>query len=340
MSATRGAGPSALDRTSGLRLSVETQRTAVTDSTRARIAIVRPILRATLFALANERVQRLGGHERVTLADLAREYREGDGDCGVCFEYAIHDAIRRQDPLVEPRVAEVLDDYCRLTGQVRSILFGAEKGKKLRLVETDAELLTDEARVLAGIRGQPAKLKPLMETLVKAHGSVRHRESLPPSIRGLWRADLFVGSLDRQRWVATTLKTNPDQLEGAAGIRLGIYGERTRGERPSFDGSRNLILCPVPYDGGFMELFYRTFYVVKTFLDADARVPRPVALPSSEDRHVATLLEERRGFAVLEIVAALERLAQPGLLESSSAGDPYSDLMTTAIAPIARAIEE
>ena len=39
-----------------MKLAVEIQRGAVSDDTRARVAMVRPILRATLFALAGERV--------------------------------------------------------------------------------------------------------------------------------------------------------------------------------------------------------------------------------------------------------------------------------------------
>ncbi len=327
------------DLRTSVKLAVERQREAIRDAMRAQLAMVRPILRATLFSLAGERVERLGGYGEITVADLAREYREGSGDCGICFEYAVHDAIRRQDPLVEPRIAEVLDDFCGVRGRPRSILFGGEKGAKLHLVETDAELLTDEARVLAGGPGRPAKLKPLMESLKRAHSSVSHRDALPPTLRDLWRADLFVGSADEQRWVATTLKTHARDHARAAGIRLGIHPEQHHRERPSFDASRNLVLCPLPYDGGFMELFYEAFVAVRTFLLADARQPKPVVLPSSASRYVAKMLEERRGFPVLDVIAALGPLAQPDLLESSGAGDAYSEV-TTALAPIPRPRDE
>ncbi len=319
-----------------MKLAIETQIDRISDETRARIAMVRPILRATLFALLGERVARLGGYPLITLADLAREYREGSGDCGICFEYAIHDAIERRDPLIQPRVSEVLEDFCKISGDARSLLFGAEKGKKLEFVETDQNLLTEESRLLTGGQGRPVKLKKHLEAVRRAFSSTKIRARLPPSIRGLWRADLFVGAPSRDHWIATTLKTNPEALESAAGIRVGIYPERVRGEGPSFDGDRNLVLCPVPYDGGFMELFYSSFFVVKAFLDADARVPRPVALPASSDRQVAKLLEERRTFAVLEVVNVLEKFAQPGLLESSSTGDPYENAGTRAIAPVAK----
>jgi hypothetical protein len=125
-----------------VKLAVEIQTGPVEDETRARIAMVRPILRATLFALSLERVERLGGYVKVTLHDLAREWREGDGDCGICFEYAIHEAIERKDPLLVPRIGEVLERHCRIQGHARSILFGAEKGARLELVETERGLLT------------------------------------------------------------------------------------------------------------------------------------------------------------------------------------------------------
>lgn len=319
-----------------MKLAVETQRDAITDETRARIAMVRPILRATLFALQGDRVERLGGYAKITLTDLAREYREGSGDCGICFEYAIHDAIEHRDRLILPRVSEVLENFCKIPGDARSILFGAEKGKKLELVETDAGLLTADSRLLVGARGQPVKLKRHLDNVRRAFSGPKYREQLPRSIRGLWRADLFVGAPARDHWIATTLKTNPDHLEGAAGIRVGIYPERMKGEGPSFDSSKNLVLCPVPYDGGFMELFYSSFFLVKAFLLDDARLPKPVDLPGSPDRQTARLLEDRRGFAVLEVIATLEKFAQPGLLESSSAGDPYAVSHTSAIAPVAK----
>jgi hypothetical protein len=322
-----------------VKLDLESQTGPIEDHTLAQIAMVRPLLRATLFALSRERVERFGGYAEVTLHDLAREWRPGDGDCGICFEYAIHDAIERRDPLLRPRIEEVLDRHCRIKGDARSILFGAEKGARLELMETNPDLLTPESRLVVSARGRPVKLKTHLDRVRRAFSLPRERELLPRSIRGLWRADLFVGSPADDRWVATTLKINPAHLEGAAGIRIGIYPETRRGEPPSFDEGKNLVLCPLPYDGGFMELFYSAFVLAKTFLASDARVPPPIDLPLSSSRFVAKLLEERRTFPVLGVLDALEKLAPPGLLLSGSAGDPYGESPTSAVAPIARPIE-
>jgi hypothetical protein len=318
-----------------VKLSVQSQAASVTDTTRAKFAMVRPVLTATLHSLKRSRIERLGGIEKVTLEDLAREYREGSGDCGICFEYAVHEGLLAQSKYVYPRVSEVLETFCGLKEGAESILFGLEKGDRLGLIETAAHKLTDESRVLVGKTGQPPKLKKHIATICEAFRSVKHRELLPRSIRGLWRTDLFVGSTSSDRWVATTLKINPADLEADAGIRIGIYPERQRGERPSLDESRNLILCHLPYNGAFIELFYASFFIVKTVLAEDARLPHPVQLYASDDRYVAQELVGRRGFPVEAIVEAFGRLAQPELIAETVVGD-VGDEATDAVAPVAR----
>jgi hypothetical protein len=218
-----------------MKLAVQSQTGSVTDATLARYAMVRPVLSALLHSLKRSRIGRLGGVDKVTLQDLAREYRQGSGDSGICFEYAVHDALLNKNGHVHARVSEVLEKFCRIKDGADSILFGVEKGETLKLVATGAEKLTDESRILVGGAGQPPKLKKHMVTICDAFHSAKHRELLPRSIRGLWRTDLFVGSTGPDRWVATTLKTNADHLEADAGIRLGIYPERRAGELPAWD---------------------------------------------------------------------------------------------------------
>lgn len=66
----------------------------------------------------------LGSIENVKLKMLPRAYRPGAGDIGFCFEWAIHDAIRRQDPAVLNRLEDAARK-CRLPGRnFESILFG------------------------------------------------------------------------------------------------------------------------------------------------------------------------------------------------------------------------
>ena len=302
-----------------MQLQLELQRHAVADPVSAITAVVRPILRGTLYALQHARVERFGGYENIRLDDLAREYRAGDGDCGICFEYAVHDAVRRRDPMVADRIDDVLDRFCRIRGDApQSILFGAEKSGSQRLIETAKELLTHESMLMSGNRGRPVLLRRHLERAAREFRVQKQPSALPMSIRGLWKADLFLGRAGADRWVATTVKINPTQLEGAPGLRVGVVPAAARSDAPYLDSHRNLVVCPLLHDGDFMEIFYTGWNVVRQLLAADARLPEEVNLPGSAARRVAKELADRRAFPVLEVIEALMPQAQPELLETDA----------------------
>jgi hypothetical protein len=138
-----------------MQIRQERQLNAVADEVLALTAVVRPILMGVLYALKDDVVQQAGGRENITLALLARLYRAGDGDCGICFEYAVHEAMTRRDPRVVERVNDAIR-LCRINGNdPRSILFGLEKSGTLQLIDSVAEMLTEDSRVLAGTVGTP-----------------------------------------------------------------------------------------------------------------------------------------------------------------------------------------
>jgi hypothetical protein len=86
-------------------------------------------------------------------------YRPGNGDIGFCFEWAVHDAIRHQDPRVLERL-ETAARKCRLLGRsFESILFGLEKSGKVQIIDTANHILTPDSRILTGERAQPLKLR-------------------------------------------------------------------------------------------------------------------------------------------------------------------------------------
>lgn len=154
---------------------------------------------------------------------LARLYRPGDGDCGICFEYAVHDAISNGEPDVLERIDDALTRHCRVQGdKATSILFGAEKTGSQQLIDTTGEVLTDDSLLLHGRRGRPLKLKRHLNLIAAAFRRKGVRPALPYSISGLWKADLFLGKSDTDRWVGTTVKINPQRLESARGLRVGI----------------------------------------------------------------------------------------------------------------------
>jgi hypothetical protein len=100
---------------------------------------------------------------------------------------------------------------------------------------------------------------------------------LPGSVGGLWKADLFTGNRDSDKWIGTTLKVNVSH----------------------------------------MQVFFQAWEVVVQFIKADANVPRDHFLPRPPARQVARYLADRRQFNILEVVEALEPLAQPHLLRTA-----------------------
>lgn len=79
-----------------------------------------------------------------------------------------------------------------------------------------------------------------------------------------------------------------------------------------------MIRLPLPYDGAFMEVYYKSFFLTRAFIRADAKVPSPVALPDSEDRLVTNELERRRDYPLVEVLEVLRDMAQPDLVGRSA----------------------
>jgi hypothetical protein len=147
-----------------MRLLIETQQNPVGSEVLARIAIVRPILMALLTGIKQEVLNELGGMENMKLLMLPKAYREGCGDIGFCFEWAIHDAIRRQDPMVMQRLIDA-SKLCKLPGNsYQSILFGVEKSGKTRIIDTANQVLTDDSRILTGAQAQPPQTQGSYES--------------------------------------------------------------------------------------------------------------------------------------------------------------------------------
>ena len=102
-----------------MRIQQEKQLNPVSDEVLALIAVVQPVLTGVLYALKADVVAEAGGYQNVKLKMLPRLYRPGDGDCGICFEYAVHDAMNRGDSKVLDRISDAikLPDYpamCRI----------------------------------------------------------------------------------------------------------------------------------------------------------------------------------------------------------------------------------
>jgi hypothetical protein len=135
-----------------LQLRLEFQESPVVDEVSAVTAIVRPILAGILYSLKGQVVKEAGGYDHVKLLMLPRLRRPGDGDIGICFEYAVHEAITQRNPLISERIQDAMTQ-CNIPGNaVASILFGAEKNGAVNLIQTASELLTDDSRLLYGTK--------------------------------------------------------------------------------------------------------------------------------------------------------------------------------------------
>jgi hypothetical protein len=301
-----------------MRIHREKQLRRVADEVLALTSVVRPILTGVLYALKADLVAEAGGYAGVKLKMLPRLYRAGDGDCGICFEYAVHEAMQSGDGRVLQRIEDAAK-LCNVKGTgPKSLLFGLEKTGTQQIIDSAKELLTDDSRLLYGTRGQPAKLRRHLSTIAGAFRNRKTRKALPYSIRGLWKADLFVGFADTDRWVATSVKINPLQLEGAAGLRIGIVPMRSgKTDKVRMDDSKNLVICPLHHDGDFMQIFYEGWRTVQAFIEADARVPDEIDLASPVQREVAKILAERREFPIIDVVKAIKKFGQPELLETN-----------------------
>lgn len=330
---------------STLSVRSEVQRNAVASEVAALVAVVRPILEGLLYSLKADVTSEVGGLAGVKLKMLPRLYRPGDGDCGICFEYAVHDAVIRKDAEVLQRIEDSLKQ-CRVPGRAyQSILFGAEKKGASQLIATAREVLTDDSRLLTGKQSQPPKLRGYLNALAAAFRRPTTRLSLPTSINGLWKADLFLGTADGDRYVGTTVKINQTQLEAANGLRVGIVpASQGTSDRIRKDERKNLIICPLPYDQSFMEIFFSAWGIVQQVIFADAQLPKDVALPIPSHRQVARELVSRREFPVLDVIEALSPIAQPELLDTEQSIETQTSigsgtvLLDGLISPVPRRV--
>jgi hypothetical protein len=328
-----------------LMLNLETQQNKIGDEIGAYIAVIRPILTAILYGLKRNLVQQIGDYDQVTLEMMSRLYKAGDGDVGICFEYAVHNALREGQPEVLDRIETALKQ-CKVKGnEISSILFGAEKSGVVDFIESASGVLTEDSVLLAGSRGRPVKLIKHIDQLVNALRRESSRTELPYSISGLWKADLFVGKPDTEYWVGTTVKISEQTLEAARGLRIGIVPSR-EGQTDAIrkDEHKNLIICPLPHDGAFVEVFYRGWSVVKNILHAGGEMPGPAYLAAQPERFVAKQLAERARFPVVDIVKALYPQAQPELLKGKVGAAPIEQRRSgerklgAAIVPVARVL--
>lgn len=301
----------------------ERQANPVEDPVSALLAVTRPIIQGVAHSIGGEFLEAYEkDRHAVPLKMVGRLRKEGDGDIGIAFEYAIHEAVQRENAVVLERVTDALK-LCNIKrGDPASILFAIEKQGSKQLISTDLDLITDNSRALSGKQGQPVKLKKYLNQLAAAFRRPKTGPNLPQSIKGLWKADLFLGSPEPDHWVGTSVKIKRSRLEAAPGLRIAIVPALVPDEAKSDaiyrDDAKNLIVCPVPHDGSFMEVFYEGFRLVQSLCAADFKMPPDVAVPTSRLREVARVYVERREYPLGDVLEHTAPFAQPQLLETTT----------------------
>jgi len=280
------------------------------------LAMVGPILFALLCHLKREVVNDLGGLDKIKLRQLARNHKSGFGDCGISFEYSVHSAIRNNNPLVMERIQYALK-MCKISGnQTTSILLGFEKQGVLQISDHWINNMNSESEVITGAYGESTRIYDYRYDIRNAFHNKKIRDNIPPVIRGIWRADLFIGNTDSNMWVATSVKINRQLLQYDNGLYLGIVAA-TGGRDIPFFRKDGMLVCPLPLGNGFMQYFYTAWRIVEEFIRKDAGLPEVRHLYRPADRQVAKFLFSKRDENVLDLVDDdLKKLAHPTLVES------------------------
>jgi len=139
----------------------ERQAGPVEDPVSALVAVTRPIINGVAQSIGVEYVQAYENRGEIPLRMLGRLRKESDGDIGVAFEYAIHEAVQRNEPVVLERVVDALK-LCKIKrGDPASILFAIEKQGSKQLIGTDMDLITDNSRALSGNRVSPSSSRSI-----------------------------------------------------------------------------------------------------------------------------------------------------------------------------------
>lgn len=320
------------------------QKNPVADEVSALVAVTGPVIAGVLRSVSAEVASAFGERDRLPLKMLGRLRKEADGDFGIAFEYAVHDAVVSRDPIVVERVVDALYKCGIGRGNPASILFAIEKSGAQELISTEPSLVTDNSPVLLGEGGRPVSLRDSLSAIGAAFRLPGALLNLAQSIRGLWKTELFLGSSDLDKWVGASVKIDGPQLAAAKEPRIVIVpSDPGQSDAITLDEQKNLIICPVPQDRSFMTIFHEGWKLVQTLCARNFEMPSNADIPNPLHREVARIFVERREFPIVDVVEAIRKFAQPELFTTTTETVSNVPFATTAVSatstmitPIAR----
>lgn len=288
---------------------------------RALYAIARSVLRALLDQLGADDLDVLQADKAdVTLKQLAMVSRldRDKGMRGDGFEWAVHEALLGREGRVIQMVGDALSRATRSIAKgatPSSLMFGYERAKHLGFLDAVVDEAGNAARLLPdAARGRPFAFGPWVR--VAAAGPAAE-SGLNARIEKIWKTDLFLTDEVGERYLAATVKSKWDDLEGGAGLRLGIVPEaKNLKSGVAFDQKTGLWRVALPDPEGFMGLFNDGYAAVaETIYTLGKHTQSKYWLkPSAKGQRVQDQLMKAEKASVMEIEDSLNEAAQQNLV--------------------------
>lgn len=300
------------------------QQVPIDEYGRAMYAVGRSVLRALLDQMSDQDLEDTAGERsKVTMRQLTHYARlERDkGMRGDGFEWAVHEAILGGESRVTDYVADALSKASpqfRGASGASSVMFGYERARYLGFLDATVQDAGDEAVLLPDGRGRPFRFTSSWLRLA-ARGQLAEPQ-LGPRIKQVWKTDLFLSDEKSRRYTACTIKSNPHELKGGSGLRVGIVPAATNGpyEKPGvqYDRNKELWVVVLPDPDGFMGLFNDAYQGVAQavyVIGKHDRVPY-FDKPSAKAQKMAEQMQKYERSTVVEIIEALDEQAQQDLI--------------------------
>lgn len=286
----------------------------ITDYGRALFAIARSILRAHLDQMTEDDLEDLGRDRSDvnlrTLAKFARLSRD-KGARGDGFEWAVHEAILGQEPMVIEPVAHAMQRASprsfKTLDAPRSLMFGYERAKYLGFLDALVTDAGEEAVLLPDGQGRPFTFGPWVR--IAAQGKAAEPK-LRSRIRQVWKTDLFISGSDRRRHLGTTIKSNWHQLEGGPGLRLAVVPE-AEDLRSGLHRHKDMWVVSLPDPNGFMGAFNDAYESVAEAILTLGKHDRTACYykPSATGKRLQRQLEKFGRSRVIDVLDALDDAA-------------------------------
>jgi hypothetical protein len=302
------------------------QNAPIDEYGRALYAVSRSVLRALIDSITNEDLTDLNTPlADVRMRQLAKVVRvERDkGMRGDGFEWAVHEAILGKEPTVTEPIAHALKRASKYVKDAlpNSLMFGQERARYLGFMDAVVDEAGNDSYLLPQGKGSPFKFGPWVSKA--ALGSAAERE-LNNRIKKIWKTDLFLSAEGDPRHFAATVKSNFKQMEGGAGLRIGIvpesvdHGNRAGGVR--WNEQHGLWLVTLADPNGFMGLFNDAYHAVARAVCTLGKLTPPsyYTKPSAKAQKVQLQIEKYPDAKAIEIEDALNDAAQQDLVASSS----------------------